>query len=125
MITTISKSEFIDTFKKSETYKDNFSYEGLVALFEYFEYFEDMEEGIGEQIVFDMVGICCDYTEYATAWEAMEQYQPDDMPVIDMEEHSGIDLVELQDLLEAEALQWLEDRTEVIKFDTGIIIRDF
>ncbi len=121
MITTISKSDFIDTFKKSETYKDNFSYEGLEALF---DYMEDLENDIG-QIEFDMVCIACDYSEYKTAWEAMEQYQPDDMPVIDMEKHAGIDLVELQELREAEALEWLEDHTEVIKFDTGIIIRDF
>lgn len=119
MIKTISKSEFIDTFKKSDTYKNNFSYEGLEALF---DYIEELEEGSGEQIEFDMVGICCDYKEYKTAWEAMEQYQPEDMPVIDKE---GIDLVELKVLLEAEALRWLEERTEVIKFDGGIIIRDF
>lgn len=119
MITTISKSDFIDTFKKSDTRKDQFTYEGLEALF---DYLEEYEEGLGEQIEFDMVGICCDYTEYATAWEAMEQYQPEDMPVIDKE---GIDLVELQELQEAEALRWLEERTEVIKFDTGIIIGNF
>lgn len=119
MITTISKSEFIDTFKKSDTYKDNFTRDGLIALF---DYFEEYEEATGEEMNFDMVGICCDYTEFATAWDAMEQYQPDDIPV---EGDEGDDLTEVMEKNEAEALRWLEDRTEVIKFDTGIIIRDF
>ena len=122
MITTVSRSGFIDTFGNSDTYKDNFTRDGLSGLF---DYLEQLEEDTGITIEFDMVCIACDYSEYKTAWEAMEQYQPEDMPVIDMEEHAGIDLVELQDLLEAEALQWLEYRTEVIVFDKGIIIRDF
>ena len=119
MITTISKSEFIDTFKKSDTYKDNFTRDGLIALF---DYLEEYEEATGEEMNFDMVAICCDYTEFATAWDAMEQYQPDDIPV---EGDEGDDLTEVMEKNEAEALRWLEDRTEVIKFDTGIIIRDF
>lgn len=118
MITTISKSEFIDTFKKSDTYKNSFTYGGLQELF---DYLEQLEEDTGT-IEFDMVGICCDYTEFATAWDAMEQYQPDDIPV---EGDEGDDLTEVMEKNEAEALRWLEDRTEVIKFDTGIIIRDF
>lgn len=122
MITTIYRNEFIDTFKKSDTYKNNFTYDGLEALF---DYMEELEEGLGEQIEFDMVYIACYYTEFATAWDAMELYQPDDMPVIDLEKHGSIDLVELQALQEAEALRWLEDRTEVIGFQGGIIIRDF
>jgi hypothetical protein len=122
MITTISKSDFIDTFKKSDTYKDNFTYEGLETLF---DYLEELESDLCEQIEFDMVCIACDYSEYQTAYDAMQQYQPEDMPVIDMEEHAGIDLVELQALQEAEALEWLEDKTEVINFDEGVIIRNF
>lgn len=118
MITTIYRNEFIDTFKKSDTYKNNFTYDGLEALF---EYLEQLEEDTGT-IEFDIVGICCDYTEFATAWDAMELYQPDDMPVEGVE---GDDLTEVMEKNEAEALRWLEDRTEVIKFDTGIIIRDF
>ena len=118
MITTVSRSGFIDTFKKSETYRNNFTYGGLEALFDYLEQLE----GDTGTIEFDMVGICCDYSEYTTVLEAMEQYQPEDMPVEGVE---GDDLVEITEKNEVKALEWLEDRTEVIKFDTGIIIRDF
>lgn len=122
MIKTLSFDDFAGAFESSETYKNKFTREGLIALF---DYMEELEESLGEQVEFDMVCIACDYSEYKTAWEAMEQYQPEDMPVIDMEKHAGIDLVELQALQEAEANEWLLDKTEVIGFQGGIIIRDF
>ena len=46
---------------RSDNYKNNFSYDGLHALF---EYLEDYEDDTGEEIEFDMIGICCDYSEY-------------------------------------------------------------
>lgn len=118
MITTLRLDDFIKTFEKSDNYKNNFTRDGLIALFDYLEQLED-DTGT---IEFDMVGICCDYSQYATAWDAMEQYQPDDMPIEGVE---GDDLTKVMEKNEDEALRWLEDRTEVIKFDTGIIIRDF
>tara|TARA_R100000951_G_C2632399_1_gene178117 strand:- start:252 stop:551 length:300 start_codon:yes stop_codon:yes gene_type:complete len=40
---------------------EQFSYEGLQALFEYLELLEsDMEE----DIELDVIGLCCEYTEY-------------------------------------------------------------
>jgi hypothetical protein len=52
----------------------------------------------------------------------MEQYQPEDMPV---EGEEGDDLVEIQEKNEAEALRWLQDNTQVIEFDGGIIVQEF
>ena len=57
----VTESMFIDAFKQSDTRKNQFSYEGLQALFEYFEEYED---STGETIDFDMIAICCEYTEY-------------------------------------------------------------
>ena len=57
----VNEHTFRDRFMRSDNYKNNFSYEGLHALFEYFEGYED---DTGEELEFDMVGICCDYTEY-------------------------------------------------------------
>ena len=68
MFTTINKYSFIDAFRKSDTYKNNFSYEWLTALFEYLEEYED---STGTQIEFDMVSLCCDYSEY----ESLESFQ--------------------------------------------------
>jgi hypothetical protein len=40
---------------------DQYSYEGLQALF---EYYEELSEGIREPIELDVIAICCDWTEY-------------------------------------------------------------
>ena len=57
----VNEHTFRDRFMRSDNYKNNFSYEGLHVLF---EYFEELEADMGEEIEFDMVAICCDYTEY-------------------------------------------------------------
>lgn len=120
MIQTVHLYQFRDAFLKSDTYKNNFSYEGLEALFDYLEH---LENDMGEPIDFDMVALCCEYSEYTSAWEAMEQYQPEDMPTVDNSE--GMSYDEVNEAQEALALEWLQDRTQVIEFDGGIIIRDF
>ena len=52
----ISKTDFIDQFNiRSE----NFSREGLEALY---GYFEELSED--HNIEFDVIAICCDFTEY-------------------------------------------------------------
>jgi hypothetical protein len=129
---TINRSQFIDAFMSWETYKDNFSYAGLVALY---DYLTDMEDGMDDEIELDVVALCVEYTEYPSAWEAMEQYQPEDMPTVEDTgvdaEGRGMDLVELAEAQEKLALEWLEGRTTVIQFDNntvdgrGVIIRDF
>ena len=43
---------------------DNFTYDGLEALF---NYFEDLEDDIGEEIELDVIAICCDYSELTLA----------------------------------------------------------
>ena len=58
MKTTVYFSEFRDYFH--EIRPDNFSYEGLRILF---DYFEEFEESTGEEVEFDVIGICCDFSE--------------------------------------------------------------
>ena len=58
MINTINEYQFKDAFMSVRP--DNFSYEGLSVLF---DYFEELENDIGEQIELDVIAICCDYSE--------------------------------------------------------------
>jgi hypothetical protein len=58
MKTTVYFSEFCDYFR--DIRPDNFSYQGLRILFDYFEEFED---STGESIDFDVIAICCDFSE--------------------------------------------------------------
>ena len=117
---TVLLHTFRDRFISSDSYRNNFTYEGLEALYDYLEQYS---EDIGQEIEFDMIALCCEYSEYKSAWEAMEQYQLDDMPTVENSE--GMDLVEIQDASEALALEWLEEKTQVISFDGGIIILQF
>lgn len=110
---------FRDWFMNSGGYQDKYSFEGKEALY---EYLDNLSDETGEDIDFDPIALCCEYTEYPTAWDAMEQYQPEDMPV---EGEEGDDLVEIQAKNEAKALEWLQERTQVIEFENGIIIQNF
>jgi hypothetical protein len=115
---TIMFGDFCDSF--SEDRKNTFSYEGKKALFNYLEQYE---EETGEELELDPIALCCEYSEYNSAYEAMKEYQPDDMPMMGEE---GDDLTEIAEKNEAEALSWLQDRTMVIEVEGGgVIIAQF
>ena len=59
MKNTINIYEFKKWFEDNRP--NNFSYEGLNNLF---DYLEEYEESTGEQIEFDPIALCCEYTEY-------------------------------------------------------------
>jgi len=69
MIDTVTRTTFIDTFKRLRPF--NFSYEGLDALF---DYFEQLEDDLGEQIEFDPIAICCEWSEYDNLQEVINNY---------------------------------------------------
>ena len=48
-----------------------FTYEGLAAIF---DMLTEYEEGTGEEIELDVVGICCEFTEYDSLEELQESY---------------------------------------------------
>ena len=59
MKTTVSRYDFERAFVDADR-KENFSYEALGLLF---DYFEDYEEQAGEEIELDVIAICCEYSE--------------------------------------------------------------
>lgn len=101
MKTTIHLHDFIHC----DALKDNFSYDGRIALF---EYLEDYEQDCGTELDFDPVALRCEFTEYIDIKNAYENYQPDD-----------------EDLTDLDMMEYLQDRTQVIEFKTGIILQDF
>jgi hypothetical protein len=103
MITHVTQSEFIDTFRSSHTYKNQFSYNGLIALFDCLEEYED---STGEEITFDMIAICCDYSEYKNTEEFINDYQ------------------DYQDMSYTEIMSVLREETEVIEFGEGLHWRE-
>jgi len=69
IIETLNQYQFVDNFKAIRP--DNFTYEGLQAIF---AYLEDFSEDIGEDIEFDPIAICCEYTEYENLQEIIDAY---------------------------------------------------
>ena len=66
---TINFNQFCDGF--GDTYKNNFTYEGKRALFEYLEHYEDETD---TQMEYDPIAFCCEFTEYNNFKEYQEQY---------------------------------------------------
>jgi len=62
---SISFCDFQDAFRDYDR-KENFSYDGLKALFDYLEQYED---DTGKQVELDVIALCCDYTEYGSLEE--------------------------------------------------------
>jgi hypothetical protein len=100
---------------------DAFSYEGLGALF---EYLTEYEEDTGAELELDVVAICCDFDEYASAMGCISDcgygFEPD-LDVLD----EDMDQDEREEAIEEQALEWLRDHTTAIEFDGGIIIQQF
>ena len=70
MIRTINEYDFIDAFKKMGR-ENNFSYDGLIALYEELEM---VENDIGKPIELDVIALCCEFTEYNNLDEFQADY---------------------------------------------------
>jgi len=79
---------------------DNFSYEGLTALF---DWLEQLTDDTDTPYVLDVIALCCEYSEYTDFAEVQANYSSTKLDNIDD----------------------LQDHTLVIEFDGGIIIADF
>ena len=99
MITTVRWYDFKDAF--DDIRPDNFSYEGLEALFDYLQMLED---DIGKPIELDVIGLCCEYSEYENLKEFQNDYGD-----------------------EYESLEDIENNTTLIKIEgkEGFIIQNF
>ena len=82
---TINEYDFRRAFEQLRP--DQFSYQGLGALF---DYFEELEDGIGEEIELDVIGICCEYTEYEDLSEFQEDYGKEYKTIEDIEEQTTV-----------------------------------
>ena len=100
MIDTITKSSFQDAFHKMGR-GEQFSYEGLLALF---DWFEELEDQGNEQMELDVIAICCNFSEYENLKEFQNDYGD-----------------------EYESLEDIENSTTLIKIEDeeGFIVQQF
>ena len=83
---TINLNQFKQGFK--DLNRNNFSDEGLKALF---EYFQQLESDLDDEIEFDVISICCEFTEYETLVELGESYpEMDDIEYIETSKGSFV-----------------------------------
>jgi len=125
---TVSLCDFMDAFRQCGRH-EQFTRNALVALF---EYLEALAEDIGEPVELDCIALCCEWSEYATAWEAarensrFEPPSPDDVdPEADDIDLRALRLEEFEELRESEALEWLRDRTQTIEFAGGLLVCEY
>ena len=108
---TINESMFKDQFRLYGQ-SDQFSSNGLTALYDYLE--EVYDESTEYEYNLDVVSLCCEYTEYASALDAV-------YGSTNFECEDSLD----EDFKESEALKYLQKKTQVIIFIGGIIIQNF
>lgn len=106
IIQTVSECDFRDAFRAYNR-TENFSHEGLGALF---AYLDELSDDIGEPVELDVIALCCEWAEYPTALKAAAEYGA----TFDGDEEP-----------EESALEWLRDRTTVIEHDAGILMVQF
>lgn len=96
IVQTLTESAFIDAFQKVRP--DNFSSRGLSLLF---EYYESYSYDTGENVEFDPIAICCDWSEYNNIEEIREEY--------DLTEEDYPEFSDMLDYLEGETTVLYDD----------------
>jgi len=83
-----------------------------ITLTESDEHFTDLESVSEQEIEFDAIAICCDWTEYASALEAAEAYG---FKAPESED-------ERADKSEEQAVAFLRDETAILELESGRIV---
>ena len=105
MKTTVTEFQFVEAFRHAGR-ETQFSVPARRALF---EHLEEYEKSTCFELELDPIGICCDFAEYPSALQAAQAYGYRD----------GVDSKE------ESALDWLQNRTQVIEFEGGLVIQQF
>lgn len=86
MKTTVSKSDFRDAFKRMD--RDNFSYDGLGALY---DWIEQIDEECDKETELDVIALCCEFTEYENIEEFHGNYDKENYPDLEtIAEHTMV-----------------------------------
>ena len=83
---TICQHQFTEAFKQCRP--DNFSHQGLIALY---DWFEELDADCGTETELDVIAICCDFSEYENLADFHESYDKDDYPDIEsIQEYTNV-----------------------------------
>ena len=95
---SITRFDFVDWFFNAvPKYQFNFSREGLDSLF---DYFTTIEECTNEEIDFDPIAICCEFSKYENLEEIKNNYSSVEINNIDdLRYHTSVIEIENTDRL--------------------------
>jgi hypothetical protein len=117
---TLTTYQIADALKNDTCAR--WSYNGSLALA---EHLEEIEESTGEEMELDTCAIRCDFSEYESALEcAVDHGWLHEADILDDDDNLRPDDEVLEEN-EGRALKWLQDRTQVIEFDGGVIVSSF
>ena len=122
MKTTVSIYDFREAFRQAGR-ENQFSYEALGLLF---EYFEEVEQDTGEEIELDVIAICCEYSEDSIE-NIAGNYDVDLSEASDgMDESSAYGLEQIEAAKLEIVMAYLNVLTTVIgETSSGIVYADF
>lgn len=109
---TVTESRFLEAFKQVRP--NQFSRNALVALF---DYLDQLEQDLGEETEFDVIALCCEWTEHKGPIEAAEACGWAAPEIPEGEERD--------DTSDRKALEFLQDNTHVIDFEGGVLVLNF
>ena len=87
---SINEYQFRDAFHKMGR-GEQFSYDGLTALYNYLEQYED---DIGEEIELDVIALCCEYAEYDSLEDFQADYSEDYQTIGDIESDTTVIMID-------------------------------
>lgn len=104
--TLTSSNVFVDWLNhdKNSIYYQYFSYDGARALF---DYYDQLSDDMGENIEFDPIAWCIEWSEFKDWQEAYDNYG--DGTITDPEEQK----------------QFIDENTQTYEFDGGLLVEDF
>lgn len=108
LVNTIhTASQFVDQFNACGR-GDQFSYDALVALFDYYDQFD-------ENIEMDVIGLCCEWQEFDSLEDLADAYD------VQFAEEQLQDVEAHKDEIE----EYFHDNTQVIMFGDKYLISEF
>ena len=108
IVQELNKSWFIDRFNEMGR-SDNFSYEALETLY---DYYEEYSQQTGEDYHLDVIAICCDWSEDSYA-DIINNYGLD---IDDCEDEEDVDTV---------VEEYLEENTTYFKVGDKLLYQSF
>ena len=122
LVTTIDNAYQLEQLFRECGRENHFSHEGFNALYDYLDEYSDE---VGEDFKVDVIGLCCDFTEYS-GWEELYNnysysYNNESKTFEELEENDELD----------DFKEWVQNRTTVIEVTNykndivGIIIQNF